>query len=87
MQQFSRVLSNYRVTFIGKKKQNKTKTKTNKLKRSILLGYRPQSVEVEMERLHSHGLSRGIVLNLRKIQLKALFKTTPKTSKNTQELC
>ena len=42
MQQVSRVLSNYRVTFIGKKK-TKTKTKTNKLKRSILLGYRPQS--------------------------------------------
>ena len=40
MQQFSRVLSNYRMTFIGKKK---TKTKTNKLKRSILLGYCPQS--------------------------------------------
>ena len=43
MQQFSRVLSNYRVTFIGKKKKNKAKTKTNKLKRSILLGCRPQS--------------------------------------------
>ena len=94
MQQFSRVLSNYRVTFIGKKR-NKNKNKQAKEVYFIgLLSSIPGFLDmgwwgykVEMERLHSHRLSRGIVLNLRKIQLEALFETTPKTSKHTQELC
>ena len=65
------------------------------------MGYRPQSQafwvwDGEVTKLkwsgyivmgYRAGSPRGIVLNLRKIQLKALFKTTPKTSKNTQELC